>query len=420
MYTRGLILPEATAEATTTPQQQQETTFPGYCQMTLSGGSLLTNEVLVYGAKLLEQKTYFNVDSFERVREITKQGVSRTKQKVRLKLPWGHSTIRYRNKPIDVHCMRFYPPLAGKRDNGIWLTEVTLMTVHGAKHLISFIKAAKNHAKIKKTSNDVIVYVQNDGYWPVLNKLPKRSLKTIYLPGDTKERLVADIQRFLDSEADYQKFGIPYKRNYLFEGGVGLGKSSSIFAIASHFDLNVGLMSFGNRIDDALFMYALSHLPEKTILVLEDIDCLFQKRQKQKDSHNHLTFSGLLNGLDGIARRHGLLTFMTTNYLDRLDSALIRPGRVDYRVHFDSISDDQIHAMFAELAPNQSANSKDFIKRIRPYRAELTPAVLQQFLFMHKTTEGSILDHIDDIREICNQSHRHREPLNDSTKLVYL
>ena len=33
--------------------------------------------------------------------------------------------------------------------------------------------------------------------------------------------------------------------------------------------------------------------------------------------------------------KHGLITIMTTNYKLNLDKALIRPGRVDYILHFD-------------------------------------------------------------------------------------
>ena len=401
--------------------QNPDDQFPNYCQITLDGATLLANDVLVFGAKL-SNGYHCHVDTFERVTTITKEGLSKTKKKLRLKLPWGHSVVEFQKKEIHVYNMRFFPPLSGKRDNGVWLIEITLVTVHGRKHLVDFIKAAKKDARIKKTANDVIVYVQNDGYWPVLNKLPKRPLTTIYLDHDIKENLVADVKKFLESETLYQRFGIPYKRNYLFSGKPGLGKSSLIFALASHFDLNVGIMSFGNRVDDTLFMYALSHLPERTILVLEDIDCLFVKRDKQKDSHNHLTFSGLLNGLDGIARRHGLLTFMTTNHPERLDSALIRPGRVDYRVEFQEITNGQIKTMFTELVPTQTGRIKEFIQKVRVYRDKLTPAALQQFLFRHKdiTSSDNIIEFMDsELRDICC-GRRDREKQENSMHMVYL
>ena len=42
---------------------------------------------------------------------------------------------------------------------------------------------------------------------------------------------------------------------------------------------------------------------------------------------NRVTLSGLLNALDGVASSEGRIVFMPTNYVDRLDPALIRPGR---------------------------------------------------------------------------------------------
>ena len=64
------------------------------------------------------------------------------------------------------------------------------------------------------------------------------------------------------------------------------------------------------------------------MLVLEDIDALFIERESTGASSS-ISFSGLLNAIDGPASQEGRMLFMTTNHPDRLDPALIRPGRVD-------------------------------------------------------------------------------------------
>jgi ATP-dependent 26S proteasome regulatory subunit len=61
---------------------------------------------------------------------------------------------------------------------------------------------------------------------------------------------------------------------------------------------------------------------------------------------SRLTFAGLLNAIDGIAAQTGRLLFMTTNHKDRLDSALIRPGRIDYQLKFSMASRDQARRLF--------------------------------------------------------------------------
>lgn len=70
--------------------------------------------------------------------------------------------------------------------------------------------------------------------------------------------------------------------------------------------------------------------PERALLLLEDIDAALGRPvadEKGGVYHSPLTFSGLLNALDGVAASEGRLVFMTTNHLNRLDPALIRPGR---------------------------------------------------------------------------------------------
>ena len=59
-----------------------------------------------------------------------------------------------------------------------------------------------------------------------------------------------------------------------------------------------------------------------------------------------ITFSGLLNALDGVAAAEERIIFMTTNHIDRLDPALIRPGRVDMKVLLENASEHQILSMF--------------------------------------------------------------------------
>lgn len=60
------------------------------------------------------------------------------------------------------------------------------------------------------------------------------------------------------------------------------------------------------------------------------------------DGLNRVTLSGLLNCLDGVTSTEARILFMTTNYLDRLDPALIRPGRVDVKEYIGYCSKHQL------------------------------------------------------------------------------
>ena len=102
----------------------------------------------------------------------------------------------------------------------------------------------------------------------------------------------------------------------------------------------------------------LLNLPERSLLVLEDIDCLFECRE----SKTNISFSTILNVLDGFACKNRLITFMTTNHKDKLDPALTRPGRIDYifeikyankqilaEMYTSYFSDDNFETLYATI-----------------------------------------------------------------------
>ena len=112
----------------------------------------------------------------------------------------------------------------------------------------------------------------------------------------------------MDSKEEYNTLGIPWKRNYLLEGPPGTGKTSLIFSLASEFNLEIFIINLGPKVDDSVFMTAVSNLPNNAILLLEDVDALFVDR-KANDSNKSLVFSGILNVLDGMARKESYYFF---------------------------------------------------------------------------------------------------------------
>ena len=67
-----------------------------------------------------------------------------------------------------------------------------------------------------------------------------------------------------------------------------------------------------------------------------------------------VSFSGFLNVLDGMARKNGLITFLTTNYKNRLDQALIRPNRIDFILSFSSATKNQVQQIFTKFFPDRN------------------------------------------------------------------
>ena len=87
------------------------------------------------------------------------------------------------------------------------------------------------------------------------------------------------------------------------------------------------------------------------ILVIEDVDTILATNSRDTsvvggDTKDGVTLGGLLNVLDGALTPSGLLTIITTNYREKLDKALIRPGRVDYELHVDYLDQQQLVGLF--------------------------------------------------------------------------
>ncbi|KAH9158442.1 hypothetical protein LEN26_002970 [Aphanomyces euteiches] len=148
---------------------------------------------------------------------------------------------------------------------------------------------------------------------------------------------------------------IPFKRSYLFYGLPGTGKTSLIQAMGGQYERNLYFLqpTHPKMTDDSL-RSAIEKVPRKSIIVLEDIDALFFDKDRQKKvKQTPLTFSGLLNALDGVGSPDGHIFVLTTNFRDQLDDALIRNGRVDVHVAFEHTTEEQMEAMFVSFYPGE-------------------------------------------------------------------
>jgi len=99
-------------------------------------------------------------------------------------------------------------------------------------------------------------------------------------------------------------------------------------------------------------------IPPGSLILLEDIDCACIDRDKS--SGDDLTLSGLLNAIDGVTATEGRIMFMTTNYRDKLDDALIRPGRCDLSIELDSATADQASRLFLHFYPHLNSRAASF------------------------------------------------------------
>lgn len=191
---------------------------------------------------------------------------------------------------------------------------------------------------------DVVgIKLWRDHYWCSVSGKKARLLETVVLKNGLKESILEDIERFSASRAWYVQRGIPWRRGYLISGPPGTGKTSFVLALAAHLKRTICVLNLGSvEKDDELFS-AMLDAPSDAIILIEDIDCAVTSHvrkaegEEEKDSKelSKITKAGLLNALDGVTTPDGRIVIMTTNYPEKLDSALIRPGRADAHFVFD-------------------------------------------------------------------------------------
>jgi hypothetical protein len=253
-----------------------------------------------------------------------------------------------------------------------------------------FLGEVYNHANIRE-HNFIKVYGPNQkGFWDFLFKNPRREVDTVFIGG--KNEILADLDDFFESERDYLYFGHPYKRNYLFHGPPGNGKTSFINAIAGKYNLNIFLISFSVNITDEIFKKLISGLNKNSLLVMEDIDALFQSGSGGGGGGGkNITMSTILNTLDGLARKNRIICIMSTNHFDVLTDVFKRPGRLDMLVEFKN-ADKKCFEEMAEFIVKYHGGDGggDCVKMAGDFYDEIaflnpSRALAQKFLFENRT-----------------------------------
>lgn len=229
---------------------------------------------------------------------------------------------------------------------------LTVTTLFSARRVFPVLLAEARALAEQQEAGKTLIYTAWSTSWkPFGAPRRKRPLSSVVLAPGLKERLVSDAQAFLRSSQWYHDRGIPYRRGYLLYGPPGTGKTSFVQALAAELDYAICVVNISERgLTDDRLNHLLANLPERSIALLEDVDAAFAARRVPADADGYtganVTFSGLLNALDGVASADQRIIVMTTNHVDRLDDALVRPGRVDVRAEIGYAGEQAVAEMW--------------------------------------------------------------------------
>ncbi|CAN6476205.1 unnamed protein product [Victoria cruziana] len=235
---------------------------------------------------------------------------------------------------------------------------------------------------------------------------------TLALEPELKRSLIDDLTAFANSKEFYKRIGRPWKRGYLLYGPPGTGKSSLIAAMANFLHYDVYDLELTKVADNSELRALLIQTTNKSIIVIEDIDCSLDLTERMAmsskkpfggsgsrrsgrsssldtsagEQDSRVTLSGLLNFTDGLWSCCGeeRIVVFTTNHKENIDAALVRCGRMDMHVMLPTCGTQAFRSLaFNYLGVNEHELFSAVDRCIQAGGA-LTPAEVGEILIKNK------------------------------------
>ncbi|CAL5083254.1 unnamed protein product [Urochloa decumbens] len=209
---------------------------------------------------------------------------------------------------------------------------------------VPFIMATVGEERLRQCA--IEIFMNMGSSWNGITRHHPATFDTLAMDPALKDGIIADLDRFLKRREYYRRIGKTWKRGYLLYGPSGTGKSSLAAAMANYLHFNLYDLDLSEVHTNSMLQRLLFGMDNRSILVIEDIDCCFSAASREEnpddagpdsssDSGKGITLSGLLNFIDGLWSTCGeqRIIVFTTTCKDRLDPALLRPGCMDMHIY---------------------------------------------------------------------------------------
>jgi len=279
---------------------------------------------------------------------------------------------------------------------------------------------------------------------------------SVAMEPEKKQEIIEDLLTFSQSKDFYARIGKAWKRGYLLYGPPGTGKSTMIAAMANLLNYDVYDLELTAVKDNTELKKLLIEITGKSIIVIEDIDCSLdltgqrkkkKKTEKETEDKNEqeeketnskvpneerlskVTLSGLLNFIDGLWSACGgeRIIVFTTNYVEKLDPALIRRGRMDKHIELSYCTFEGFKVLAKNYLLLEAHPSFETIERLME-ETKITPADVAEALMPKSRSEdaekclSNLIQALEEAKKEAamkkaEEESREKEPAKDDSLL---
>jgi len=336
-------------------------------------------------------------------------------------------SLKYKNDTIFIHSHNKKILSANDRKIILYSKNNNIDTLKDFINMCTdeyFVEAVKK--KVEENTYQLMNF--SGGIWSATKINVLKTKENTFL-SEEQENIFNIAQKFIKSENIYKDHGIPYKKGILLHGLPGTGKSSIGYALAHAFNLNIYKLDYKCLGSEQQFMTAVNNIPVRSLVIIEDIDTykFAQDRNDKKtktdiaaeslsnisttlstiittdenkydipNTTNTIQMESVLHVLDGYTCLHGCIVIFTTNHMNHVDPALLRPGRIDHHYEFTYATRKQIENILKYF--NQAHLIDKYIVDNKPIQVT-TADIIQNTLTQFITNKMENLEELENLEE---------------------
>lgn len=242
-------------------------------------------------------------------------------------------------------------------------------------YIDSKIDAISVDELIKESKINKIHYVGK-----VSKIIRKRSLDTVWIPKEQKDRIIKRVSRLFSKEGRQfsKRYGFRHKQCHILAGLPGTGKSILVHAIASHFSRPIFHIDMADPAINPCDR--IKQVPPGCVVLIEDIDTSFRGIQGNDIGSKNVIISSFLNTLDGVDCADNVSIFITCNDSSILNLPAVRKGRFNYLEQFKGMTKETLHGMISSYYPEvESSIVENLTSHVLRSQSVVIPCDVEQY-----------------------------------------